>query len=36
MYIGIQDENRAQALKRSLETLFVAIKKCTGFTTDVI
>ena len=28
--------NRAQPLKRLLETLFLAIKKCTGFTTDAI
>ena len=30
------DGNRAQPLKRLLETLFLAIKKCIGFTTDVI
>ena len=30
------DRNRAQHLKRLFETLFFAIKKCTGFTTDVI
>ena len=30
------DGNRAQALKRLLETLFQAIKKCTGFITGVI
>ena len=30
------DGNRAQPLKRLFETLFLAIKKCTGFTTDVI
>ena len=30
------DGNRAQPLKRLLKTLFLAIKKCTGFTTDVI
>ena len=29
------DGNRAQPLKRLFETLFLAIKKCTGFTTDV-
>ena len=29
------DSNRAQTLKRLFETLFFAIKKCTGFTTDV-
>ena len=30
------DGNRVQPLKRLLETLFLAIKKCTGFNTDVI
>ena len=30
------DRNRAQPLKRLFETLFLATKKCTGFTTDVI
>ena len=30
------DGNRAQPLKRLLKTLFLAIKKSTGFTTDVI
>ena len=30
------DRNRAQPLKRLLKTLFLAIKECTGFTTDVI
>ena len=30
------DGNRAQPLKQLFETLFLAIKKCTGFTTDVI
>ena len=30
------DGNRAQPLTRLFETLFFAIKKCTGFTTDVI
>ena len=30
------DGNRAQPLKWLLKTLFVAINKCTGFTTDVI
>ena len=30
------DANRAQPLKRLLETLFLVIKKCTGFITDVI
>ena len=30
------DGSRAQPLKRFLETLFLAIKKCTGFTTNVI
>ena len=29
-------QNRAQPLKRLLKTLFLAIKKCTGFITDVI
>ena len=29
------DGNRAQPLKRLFETLFLAMKKCTGFTTDV-
>ena len=29
------DGNRAQPLKRLFETLFLAIKKCTGFTTAV-
>ena len=30
------DGNRAQPLKQLFETLFLVIKKCTGFTTDVI
>ena len=30
------DRNRAQHLKRLFETLFFAIKKRTGFSTDVI
>ena len=30
------DGNRAQPLKQLLETLFLAIKKCTSFTTDFI
>ena len=30
------DGKRAQPLKLLLETLFLVIKKCTGFTTDVI
>ena len=30
------DGNRAQPLKWLFETLFLAIKKCTGFTTDAI
>ena len=30
------DGNRVQPLKRLLETLFLAIKKCTDFNTDVI
>ena len=30
------DGNRGQPLKRLFETLFLAIKKCTGFTTNVI
>ena len=30
------DGNRAQPLKRLLETLFLAIKKGIGFTTDVM
>ena len=30
------DGNRAKSLKQLLETLFLDIKKCTGFTTDVI
>ena len=30
------DGNRDQPLKRLFETLFIAIKKCTGFVTDVI
>ena len=30
------DGNRAQPLKRILKTLFLAIKKCTGFTTNFI
>ena len=30
------DRNRVQPLKRVLETLFLAINKCTGSTTDVI
>ena len=30
------DGNRAKPLKWLLETLFLAIKKCTGFATDVI
>ena len=30
------DWNRAQSLKRLLKTMFLAIKKCTGCTTDVI
>ena len=30
------DGNRAQPLKRLLETLILTIKKCTGFTTDTI
>ena len=29
------DGNRAQPLKRFFETLFLAMKKCTGFTSDV-
>ena len=29
------DGNRVQPLKRLLKTLFLAIKKCTGFNTDV-
>ena len=29
------DGNRAQPLKRLLETLFLTIKKCIGFTTDM-
>ena len=28
--------NRVRSLKRLLETLFLAMKKCTGFTTNVI
>ena len=34
IYIYIYIYNRVQPLKRFLETLFLAIKKCTGFTTD--
>ena len=39
-HIGTQakcnnDGNRTQPLKRLFETLFLAMKKCTGFTTDV-
>ena len=30
------DGSRAQPLKRLFKILFLAIKKCTGFTTDVI
>ena len=30
------DGNRAQPLKGLLQTLFLAIRKCTGFTTNVI
>ena len=29
------DGNRAQPLKQLFETLFLAIKKCAGFTTDL-
>ena len=33
---ALNDGNRATPLKRLLETLFLAINKCTCFTTDVI
>ena len=33
---ALNDGNRAPPLKRLLETLFLAINKCTCFTKDVI
>ena len=36
MRITMETEQQSSAFKRLLETLLLAIKMCTGFTTDVI
>ena len=36
IYIYISEHNQSSAIKQLLETLFLAIKLCTDFTTDVI
>ena len=36
MYETMETEQQSSAIKQLLETLFLAIKMCTGFPTDLI